>query len=157
MEIELLQNLKDNPNLSLFENKGISLQEITLLESVYNNGNPFPTALREMLFLAGEFCAVFDFGLEETQQEMQEAARSPMPKYNREILRPFYVVDVYNAGSQFLFVYLDENQFDPIIYEAVLHERHNDSTPWIHALLDRTLSQFIDSRLERLKRGENPF
>lgn len=156
MEIELLQNLRDNPHVGLFENKGIPLEEIVVLESTYNNGNPFPSVLREMLFLAGEFCPVLDFGLTDTQHEMQEETRYWLAKYNREIVRPFYVIDVYNAGEQCLCIYLDKDEPDPIVYSAVFYSRPFDPTPWLHALTF-TMSQLIDRRLDRLKNGENPF
>jgi hypothetical protein len=158
MKIDFLQNLRDNPKLGLFENEPIELEEIHKLELLYNNGDRFPKALRELLFLAGGYCEVLDFGLNDTQQEMQEEARSWLPIYKRQIPRPFYVIDVYNSGDQFLFVYLDDNELNPIVYEAVLYEHPYDSRPWIHSsLLAKTLSQFIDNRLDILKRGENPF
>ncbi len=88
--------------------------------------------------------------------EMQQGARSDLEEYNRIIDRPYYVVDVYNAGDQFLFVYLDESQVDPIIYEAYLPHVEYEVRPWVHTL-NRTLSQFIQSRLNTLKQGYNPF
>ena len=60
MEIQYLKTLKDNPS----KNPGgterpwtiepIPLTEITQLEVLYNNGQLFPKALRELLYLAGK-------------------------------------------------------------------------------------------------------
>ncbi|WP_343531982.1 hypothetical protein [Pedobacter sp.] len=156
MNIEVLKNLRDNPSDGTFANEPISMQEITMLEQEFNGGNQFPKALRELLFLAGKFCIVFDYGLNDSQQEMQLDARADLPEYNRVVNRPYYIVDVYNAGEQFLFVYLDENQIDPILYEASLPHREYEVRPWVHSL-NRTLSQFIQVRLDDVKKGFNPF
>lgn len=120
MEIELLKYLQSNPtaypNNSEYQGriKPISLTEIQQLEIKYNNGHAFPKVLRELLFLAGNYCYVLDYNIFETQEELQDAARSWLLFYNRNINRNFFVVDAYNAGDQFLFIYLDEGD-DPII------------------------------------------
>jgi len=156
MNIEILKNLRDNPSSGSFVNEPISEQEIAVLEQEFNGGNLFPKALRELLFLAGKFCIIFDYGLNESQMELQIDARSDLPDYNRVIDRPYYIIDVYNAGQQFLFVYLDESQLDPILYEASLAHREYEFRPWVHTL-ERTLSQFIQLRLDAVKQGYNPF
>jgi hypothetical protein len=59
MNIEYLTYLRDNPIKypndleDQYPIKGIPLSEIEALETKYNNGNVFPKALRELLFLAG--------------------------------------------------------------------------------------------------------
>ncbi|PWK73717.1 hypothetical protein LX99_04102 [Mucilaginibacter oryzae] len=54
MEIEYLKHLNNHPSASglggLRTLKPISMDEIICLESIYNGGNPFPKALRELLY-----------------------------------------------------------------------------------------------------------
>ena len=161
MEIKYLLMLKNNP--AVYPNdpeyeariKSISISEILQLEQTWNNGKEFPAALRELLFLAGDFCYVLDTGLMESQQEMQEEARQWLSDFNRTISRPFYVIDVYNAGEGFLFVYLDEGE-DPKVNCTYLPHRDYDDASWLSST-DRSLSNFINSRINDVKQGYNPF
>lgn len=50
MTINYLQILRDNPKLSKNIMRGMTLTEITQLEQAWNNGNPFPKVLKELLF-----------------------------------------------------------------------------------------------------------
>ncbi|MBP4136950.1 SMI1/KNR4 family protein [Flavobacterium geliluteum] len=158
MKIEYLAKLQDNPyeNPSDLKNsfiiEGITLNEIQDLEKLYNNGNPFPKVLKELLFLAGNYCYVCDYGIDETQQELQEWVREDMADNGRTISRPFYAFDVY-GGDQFLFIYLDEGE-NPTVYEA--HPWITGSN-WIKHLDNLTIKSLVDSGIERVKRGENPF
>lgn len=104
MEIFYLNSLKNNPTRNSWKNEPLSIEHITQLEASYNNCGPFPQALRELLFLAGNYCIVFDYGLNTTQQELQKFVRAEMLEEGRTITRPFFVIDVYNASDQFLFV-----------------------------------------------------
>ncbi len=124
MSIEFLTELRDNPiefgGEMNFANRGIPLSEIEQLEQDWNSGIPFPKALRELLFLAGDFCYVLDTGLMESQQEMQEEARLWMTEEGQErvISRPFYVLEVRNE-EQFVMVYLDEGD-NPNVHSVSL-------------------------------------
>jgi hypothetical protein len=161
MNIKYLTLLRDNPIGNpggidfKDEIKGISLAEIQQLEQTWNGGKEFPAALRELLFLAGDDCYVLDTGLMESQQEMQEEARQWLVDFNRTISRPFYVIDVYNAGEQFLMVYLDEGD-DPNVYEAYLPNWRDDQMLWLDKV-GRTLKDFINIRIDMVKQGYNPF
>ena len=157
MNIDILTYLRDNPikygKSMNFEIKGISLNEIQQLEQLYNNGMIFPKALRELLFLGGDFCYVLSRGLYDTQQEIQEASREKLLKFNKNITRPFFVIDVYNASEQFLFVYLDEGD-NPYVNQAYL-----PTLDYIAPItnLDRKLSEYINFLIDRVKKGFNPF
>jgi hypothetical protein len=164
MNTKYLTQLNDNPT---FQKAGsdyirtlqpISMDEILSLESIYNNGQQFPVVLRELLFLAGNYCYVLDYGLNDTQQLMQEQSREYLTDLDRtlSIDRPFYVIDVYNAGDQFLFVYLDEGVDDPMVHEAIFELNPLDSIGWIHSL-NTTLSQYIIFQTTTLFSGYNPF
>ena len=95
-----------------------------------------------------------DYGLNETQQELQEFVRENMQEENRVITRPFYAIDVYNAGDQFLFVYLDEGN-NPAVYLGEYWDS-NDRPTWI-TLVSPSLSDYINRLVDRVKNGQNPF
>jgi len=151
MNIEYLKKLEQNPYKHSWRNESISIAEIQQLEQEYNNNDIFPQSLRELLFLAGKYCIVLDYGLEESQQDLQEYVRGKMLSKGKTIVRPFYVIDIYNGSDQFLFVYLDEGN-DPGVYEAHYYEGQD----WITKVDDK-LSVYIDDLVERVKQGRNPF
>ncbi|TSJ38602.1 hypothetical protein FO440_18990 [Mucilaginibacter corticis] len=160
MDIKYLTLLNNNPSIQ--EIKGgfvktlqpITITEINNLEQTYNGRNPFPVALRELLFLAGKYCYVLDFGLFESQAAMQEKSRSWLKQSKHDIDRPFFVIDVYNASEQFLFVYLDEDLNDPVVYEAFLPVKNG--VDFIESL-NQSLSEYISAGLKKILNGENPF
>jgi hypothetical protein len=158
MKIEYLQELENRPfaysdGKYRAEIKPISLDEIFSLENIYNRGKLFPKALRELLFLAGSHCYVLDYGLNNSQQELQNETRKYMLEFNRKIERPFFVIDVYNAGEQCLLVYLDEGD-DPEVQSAYFPDSNN--LEWIDNL-EKTLSTFLNSRINKVIQGYNPF
>ncbi|MFY0484051.1 hypothetical protein ACI6PS_15750 [Flavobacterium sp. PLA-1-15] len=159
MNIELLINLRDNPleygSEENFRNEGIPISEIVQLEQTWNNGNLFPIALRELLYLGGKFCYVLDTGWYDTQQEMQDAAREWLTENSRTISRPFYVIDIYNAGEQFLMIYLDEGD-NPNVYNVYLPNWRDDQISWLSST-GMTLKDFINFRINKVIKGFNPF
>lgn len=135
----------------------LTIAQIEQLEHEYNEGKPFPQSLRELLYLAGGYCYVLDYGLNDTQQELQEDTRSYMAEsYNANITSPFYVIDVYNALDQFLFVYLDKDNEAPFVYEAYMPDYGRKDKDWLRKF-DSNLSQYTDKCMERLLHGYNPF
>lgn len=163
MEIQYLTLLRDNPERRPKHptNKGriqpISLDEISTLEQLYNNGHLFPKSLRELLFLAGQSCYVLDHGIWDTQQEMQEYVRRKMTTNSRTITRPFFAVDLYNGNEQFIFVYLDEGD-DPNTYEGYysFDPNEDDGDDWISPLR-LTLTDLVNHGIHMAKQGLNPF
>jgi len=160
MDIEYLQILIDHPKIkvpnhdSWLYNEPISITEIECLESKYNGGQPFPVALRELLFIAGKRCYVLDYGRFDSQEAMQQGARRWLTAYGRNfsIERPFFVIKVYDS-DQFLFVYLDEDPVSPTVYEALLYE---SDEPWIRRI-GWTLSPFIRRQTQHLLNGHDLF
>jgi hypothetical protein len=159
MDIKYLTKLRDNPTIFwinqnvTFDLTPMKMEEIVTLETGYNNGNIFPAALRELLFLAGNYCYVLDYGIYDTRSEMQDEVRSWLADHNKQISRRFFAIDIYNAYDQFVFIYLDEGVNDPEVHVAVLYSKE---TIWIKAL-NYKLSEFIDRRIIRLLAGYNPF
>lgn len=162
MEIQYLTILRDNPvKIGVtrnFPNRGISEVEITQLEQLYNNGNPFPKALKELLFLAGESCYVLAY-LNDSQQAMQNYVRNQLQKRSLEITRPFFAIDVYNSSDQCLIAYLDEGE-DPIVYSVFyeFQDYDGDDYPEVQFITPlKKLSAYINSGIEDVKNGFNPF
>ncbi len=122
MEIEYLTELINHSYINFsgqtVKNKPLPIEEIKTLEKQFNNVAIFPKALKELLFLAGGYCDGLDYGLCETQQELQNIVKEVLEDSNLKIERPFYVIDIYNGGDQFFFVYLDEGN-NPKVYEAI--------------------------------------
>ena len=151
MKIEYLKELELNPCdyiYSHFVNEPISLTEIENLERLYNNGKSFPKALKELLFLAGAYCYILDYGIFNSQQEMQDFVRELLAEDNLSIERPFFVIDVYNAGDQFLYVYLDEGD-NPAVYEG-FHYFEINFNGYSH-LTSSSLQKFIESQIGAVK------
>lgn len=161
MQIEILTKLRDYPvdpkRGSLFTNEGISETEIAQLEQTWNNGNPFPKALKEFLFLAGKYCYLCEI-LMDSQEEFQQFVRQRMLN-NDEIgfvfSRPFYVIDTTPGygGSNFGFVYLDENEEDPWMHA-------NDGEPCTTEVecdrpLNYTLKEMLHGSIDRLLSGRD--
>lgn len=160
MEIQILKYLQENPaaypNDPEYEGriKPISIPEIEFLETMYNNGIVFPKALRELLYLAGKACYVLDYNIYDNQEELQSEAREWLQKYNRVLNHPFFVIDVYNAGEQFLFVYLNEGD-DPIVRQVHLPQGLDSQV--VTNLANEKLSQYVKSQINEFKQGYNPF
>ena len=148
MEIQYLQKLIEYSagrdaygEISRFENSPSSMDEILQLETTYNNGNPFPKVLRELLYLAGEYCYCLQYNavdpdfIEPTQAYMQESIRNyEIPNMGLNFIRPFYIIDSIYVGN-FRFVYLDEGD-DPTVHNI---DERDDSI----VESDKTLSQLI--------------
>ncbi len=158
MEIEILTYLRDNPaecpgDLE-YEGKIVSMpfSEIQDHEVTYNNGLPFPKALRELLFLAGKRCYVLTHNVLDVN-ELQEEPREWLKENNKVIHHPFYVIEICDIAESFLFVHLDEDD-DPIVRHAELYcEEYN--VPFISSLC--RLSAFINHRIDMKKKYHDPY
>ena len=125
----------------LFTVKPLTIDEIVNLESIYNSESLFPSSLRELLFLAGKRCYVLDYGLNDTQEEMQDEVRDCLVEY---------------GFNNLIFVYLDEGVNDPIVYQANLDPYLSSGYPRIMSL-KASLSAFVNNRISELLNGYNPF
>lgn len=129
----------------------ISEDEIFDLERTYNNGNSFPVVLKELLYLAGNYCYVLDYSLCESQEELQSDAREFLTDHNYKVInRPFYVVEIDYDNGYFVFVYLDEDQNDPELFIAM---PWRETAEWI-SKVNQTLSQLIITRIELTLAGK---
>lgn len=115
MEIKYLKSLENYKGNATFYKKGISIEEIEKLEQEFNNGDKFPIAYREYLFLAGDTNALYlDEG--NGHKWMQETSKNNIEEYNLDIGRPFWVISQVDNCMQFSFIYLDELEDNPKVY-----------------------------------------
>ena len=74
MELKYMRELTSIKSYVDFPPEGLTISEITQLETTYNNGNHFPLALREYLYVAGGFSPVVAINasnLDELQQRVR--------------------------------------------------------------------------------------
>ncbi len=148
MEIHYLKRLQQIPKLGEDELEGINLTAIEALETKYNNGNPFPTAFREYLFLAGEYDYLGGHFDAPGYEWMQEKARAELAECGKTIDRPFFVTDQLDGCTQFGFIYLDENEDDPKVYYCYAHPYYWKDIDFITERADGTFTVLIDSCID---------
>jgi hypothetical protein len=146
MTIKFLNGVNTLP----IQSEPIALEEITSLELKFNGGIPFPESLRELLYLAGGFCQPLEYGLADSQQELQDEVRNWLVEAEETINRPFYVIETYNTDG-FVLVYLDEEKSDPTVFSIML----GNHTGFVvqGRSLGKTLSEYINLKVDRTKRG----
>jgi len=143
MEIQYLNNLKDNPVIYEDRIEGISEEQIITYEQ--NLRVTFPLAYREFLFLAGKYHG--ELTLLEGTSSIEKLVNSDFQKYfkkeyidlfNVNIKRPHWI---FSTGSQaFYFFYLDESIEDPKVYLVQLEGKgEHEIIPSVD-----TFSEFIN-------------
>ena len=153
MEIKYLKKLKDNPTVGGWTNKGINLEGIKELENLYNNGNPFPVAFREYLFISGNRTIVaLDRG--NGYKWMQEAAKEGLELYEVSIDRPFFVTHQIDNCMQFAFFYLDEKEDNPKIYNCYVDHEEFDFINFIEPIFQEGFAELIDDFVYKAKVDE---
>lgn len=151
MTIQYLQLLKEH-NKRNFTDEGLTLSEITQLEQLYNNGNPFPVILKELLFLAGKFCNYLDYSIYDSQQELQNEERLELQElYGITIPRPYFFVDLSSNGLP-AFIFLDEGDNPPLNQLEKYPTQSN-----YYRRTGGTLQTLIGSRIQNYLDGYNPF
>lgn len=155
MDIQILKRFSKIKRIRSWETKGLSIIEIEALETKYNQGNPFPKAYREYLFIGGKMHGI---GIDKAQgyDWLQEAARKELAENNQTIDRPFFVMDQLDGCEQFGFFYLDENEDDPIIYNCrppYVEEGYS----LIHPYGQLQFSKVIDSLIDEAEATEAHF
>lgn len=153
MEIKILKQLELYNSYDGFVHKGVSMERILAMEQTYNNGNPFPRALRELLYLAGDYCRYLDSAGADTAEELQEEARVALTRNNMTISRPFYCIDTMGGYSMAIFtiIYTDVTDDDPMLCDV----DYVDKT--ITEYEKSSISVLINSRIINVKNGRGPF
>lgn len=146
MEIQYLKQFSKITEIGGWKTEGLSLNEIVALETKHNNGNPFPKAYREYLYIGGrshglELDEAFGFDW------LQETSKAILEEYNQTIDRPFFVIDQLDGCEQFGFFYLDNEDEDPIIYNC-LPPYVEDGEELIQIYKQRQFSKVIEALIE---------
>lgn len=117
MEIKYLTILKDNPSRfsdGTLPNESMGMREIIELERLYNNSEPFPVVIQELLWIGGEYN--WAMGATNGFEWLQTFVREYLTGGNLPVItRPFFVLETLGL-HYFNFIYLDEDVEDPIIY-----------------------------------------
>lgn len=150
MELQYLNELEQNPKLTHFTNKGLSIEGILKLELEYNNCKPFPIAIREFLFLAGEDNTI-GFDTHHSIEILQQRAKENLDYCKQKIDRPFFAFDQLVDCEQFTFVYLDEDQNDPDVYLAEPYAALEEDDPLIRRYQEYTFSSLVNEHIRRIK------
>ncbi len=151
MEIEYLKKLDETSELNTFVTKGISLEGIVSLEDKYNNGELFPKAFREYLFIGGEQEGTFT--VSDDWEMLREDFQESLEGNNFTLDRSVFVFDMEDGGNVFLFFYLDEDKEDPDVY-LFLSGNYLAGTPsYIKSANGHTFSGLINEAIRRIKNG----
>ncbi|NQX86328.1 MAG: SMI1/KNR4 family protein [Flavobacteriaceae bacterium] len=159
MEIQYLTELEAKPkrNAQTSPVEGYSESEIIQLEQSFNNGNTFPRAYREYLFLAGKFSWILEQG--EELPELMSSFNFYLEPTGIVMTRPFVPFGVTGPGHEgFYICYLDEGD-DPsvhIVYMADPFEREARDLPEME-LVHQSFSYFVNSCVSWQSSPENKF
>ncbi len=113
MTIEYLTQMKENPKINNFVNRGFSEDKIKEIELKYNSGIEFPKAFREFLYLGGDFNNVAFDDIDGILQ-LQDLAKEELEMAEQKVEKPFFAFSVYN--SQYSVIFLNETNPDPKVY-----------------------------------------
>jgi len=154
IEIKYLQQLRDNPNLSINISpiQGWEEAQIIELEEKYNNGQPFPLAFREYLFLAGEYGGTGV--VYEDWDDLREDCEEDIEYWGNKLERPFFVFD--KLDSQYSIFFLDEDKEDPIVYIFNASWNSNQQGKFLKRALTGSFSNLINEAIYRIK-NDIPF
>ena len=154
MELKYMNGLAGLKSYHNYVPKGLTLNQIEQLETTYNNGNHFPLALREYLFVAGGDSPVVETNASNLD-ELQQRLRGYLVEYSQQINRPFLAFENWNLSQYFLFIYGDDTAEDPVIWMAYLEP--DDSEPNFLSTSGKTLTEYVNEKVSWVKRGLSPF
>jgi hypothetical protein len=142
-------------------NEGFTVAQIKELEDALNNGNSFPTVLREYLFLGGEFSHI---GVVDTQRMldgteqylvMNESYQNRLKEAGLTLDRPIFIFYSYD-GDGFSFVYLDEGDDPQPHHFGIDPSMRGENGELIYDFPQKTFSELVDKCVERALNGLPP-
>lgn len=147
MNIDYIVQVKENPKLRDFVNKGFSEDKIKQIEQKFNKGKEFPKAFREFLFLAGNFN---NWGFDDIDGiiELQQYAKEDLEMAGQVIDKPFFAFSVLD--SIYSIILLDEIKPDPKVYLLMPFLAKGGSQPLIKAN-DWNFTALINESIRRVK------
>ncbi|MCA6065677.1 hypothetical protein JI747_000720 [Chryseobacterium sp. RG1] len=152
MEIKYLDILLKYPELDGWKNRGISEDEILLLEHFCNEERTFPKVLKELLLLAGNFCYALDYGIYDSQIELQQEEHKELSDVHDLIIsRPLFFICLASHGLP-VFIFLDEGE------NPSLNQMINDPTEEnYYQRTGGTLKTLLESRIKNHFDGYSMF
>ena len=164
MNIKYLKSFQDNiSNLRGSISRGLNIEEITFLEEKLNNGNSFPKALKEYLYLGGDYNPLgFDsegIGYDEGKNQylaLIEFYEKKMKQKGVSINKPYFILSSLH-GECFTFIYLDEGD-DPQPYNFGVDEDYrSENGEIIFNTPQNSFSELVDVLVDRALKGLTPF
>lgn len=148
--------LKDYPSKRRINPEGKTLQEIETLELALNNGEPFPKAFREYLFIGGKNNAIgFNDGTDGAFVEMKTYYTKGLKERGVSIDRPFVVFHAFE--SAFSFIYLDEGD-NPQPWNASTSEAYDtDDDEWLWKTPFSSFTEIVDHAVDSALKGVGPW
>lgn len=164
MEINLLQSyfkvkdtLKNAPTTSS-NPRGQTMAEIEVLEQELNNGEQFPKAFREYLYIGGKYDAIgFEGPVEGVFDKMTKGYKTLFNK-NRsiKIQRPIVIFDVFEDEG-FMFIYLDEGDDPQPWNSSLLEDYDSEDGEMIWKVPHPTFSDMVNTLVGRALDGQVPW
>ena len=161
MEIEYLKTYNENKdiliNFAVAAPEGKTMEEIQELETLFNQGNPFPKAFREFLFIGGRYDAIgINSSIDGNYKGLHQYYEEGMAKRGLKFNRPFMVFHDLEGGCG-LFIYLDEGD-DPQPYICSVSEGYDsddDEKIWKSGY--STFKELIDDLVNSALNGLQPW
>jgi len=129
MQIEYLKSYDANKsNYKLDSDKnpvGKTIAQIEALEAEFNQGNPFPKAFREYLFIGGDYNAISFNDSKGNFKAEHDSFDHDIRKRGIEIKRPYMVFTGNDDGTIASFIYLDEGD-DPQPWNGSIKESYDN-------------------------------
>lgn len=128
MQIEHLKTYdanKANKKLRGRVAEGKSLTDIQALEAEFNQGNLFPKAFREFLFIGGNYTAISLGFVNGNFKGERDYFDREIRKRGIEIKRPYMVFTSNDDGTIWSFIYLDEGD-DPQPWSGSIKESYDN-------------------------------
>lgn len=161
MEISILKkynNNKTNIDKYRLQNpEGKTVEDIEELEQLFNQGNPFPKAFREYLFIGGKFNSLgIQDGTDGNIKGLHEFYKEKMKQRGVSIERPFLIFDNFE-GESFMFIYLDEGN-DPQPWNFSVNEDYDDEdNGYLWKTPFGSFSEMIDYLVNNALKGLQPW
>lgn len=145
---------KFSNDLRIKNPEGIALSEIESMELALNNGQAFPVAFREYLFIGGKFDSIGLSSGIHPGYTIKYGAILAKRGFNMD--RPFFIFDVFEEAIC-MFIYLDDGD-DPSVWLCSVDEEYDQEDGayvWENPR-GQTFSGIIDDMVYRALNGLSP-
>jgi hypothetical protein len=130
----------------------MSLEEIALLENKHTEGNEFPKAFREYLFLAGKYGGTGV--VNEDWDDIRKTCDGDMEYCGYSLDRPYFVFDYLDGQASIFF--LDEDNEDPVCYILDPYGKKEGEYDLVRPMFLSSFKALIEEAIHRIK-TDTPF